>query len=59
MISHIQGSIEVVPSQLNKGVMVTSFLRRIISKRAERLPVFACVVGDEHSGEGVDGRVML
>ena len=40
------GSIEVVPSQLNKGVMVTHFLRRLLSKRAGRLPVFACVVSD-------------
>jgi len=51
VVSHIQGSIEVVPSQLNKGVLVRHFLRRLITKRATRLPIFACVIGDEVSDD--------
>ena len=31
--------------------MVRHFLRRLISKRARRLPIFACVIGDEASDD--------
>ena len=47
MVSHIQGSIEVVPQLLNKGVIVKSFMNRLLKKRAGRLPVFAMIIGDE------------
>ena len=51
IVSHIQGSIEVVPKQLNKGVIVQRFLNRLIQKRAGRLPVFALIIGDELSDD--------
>ena len=46
-MSHIQGSIEVVPKLLNKGVIVQRFMERLVKKRAGRLPVFSMVIGDE------------
>jgi Trehalose-phosphatase len=37
----------VVPQLLNKGVIVKSFMNRLLKKRAGRLPVFALIIGDE------------
>ena len=47
VVSHIQGSIEVVPQLLNKGVIVKSFMSRLLKKRAGRLPVLTLIIGDE------------
>eukprot|EP00595_Chromulina_sp_UTEXLB2642_P002684 CAMPEP_0196762724 /NCGR_PEP_ID=MMETSP1095-20130614/2653_1 /TAXON_ID=96789 ORGANISM="Chromulina nebulosa, Strain UTEXLB2642" /NCGR_SAMPLE_ID=MMETSP1095 /ASSEMBLY_ACC=CAM_ASM_000446 /LENGTH=1168 /DNA_ID=CAMNT_0042114379 /DNA_START=78 /DNA_END=3584 /DNA_ORIENTATION=- len=51
IMSMIQGSIEVVPKQLHKGVITSLFLNRIQQKRANRLPAFALVIGDEVSDD--------
>lgn len=40
----------MVPKLLNKGVIVKSFLQRLLEKRAGRLPVFAMVIGEGRGG---------
>lgn len=49
--SQIQGSIEVVPKLLHKGVMVKYLMSRVIHKRAGKLPDFIMVMGDEESDD--------
>ena len=44
--SQIQGSIEIVPRKLHKGVIAREFLNRVIGRRAGILPRFALVMGD-------------
>lgn len=43
----IQGSLEIVPRILDKGVFVTTLLHRVCSMRAGKLPSFIMVAGDE------------
>jgi trehalose 6-phosphate synthase/phosphatase len=45
--SQIQGSIEVVPKKLNKGIMAKNFLKRVLEFRAGRFPEFVLVMGDD------------
>jgi len=49
--AQIQGSIELVPKELNKGVFVKQFLSRVVSHRAGKLPAFGMVFGDEPSDD--------
>lgn len=44
--SQIQGSIEIVPRMLDKGIMVKKFMERVVARRAGKLPAFATVIGD-------------
>ena len=44
--SQIQGSIEIVPRKLNKGVMTKEFLKRVMGRRAGVLPRFVLAMGD-------------
>lgn len=45
--SQIQGSIEIVPRLLDKGVFVSHFMSRVMSQRADQLPYFSLVMGDD------------
>jgi len=49
----IKGSIEVVPTELHKGVMVKLILERLLSFRASSLPAFALVMGDEPTDDAM------
>jgi trehalose-6-phosphatase len=49
--SQIQGSIEVVPRGLHKGVIVKQFLDRVMQHRADKLPEFCTIIGDEESDD--------
>lgn len=49
--SMIQGSIEVVPRQLHKGVMVRKLMERLNAKRAGKMPAFVMIMGDEESDD--------
>ena len=49
--SQIQGSIEVVPRLLNKGIIVNLMLQRVLKRRAGKLPDFILVMGDEESDD--------
>lgn len=49
--SQIQGSIEIVPKALNKGLIVKLLLRRVLAKRGGQLPHFAMIIGDEPSDD--------
>lgn len=49
--SQIQGSIEVVPRGLHKGVIVKKFLDRVMQHRADKLPEFCVIIGDEESDD--------
>jgi len=49
--SQIQGSIEVVPRGLHKGVIVKNFLDRVMLHRADKLPEFCTIIGDEESDD--------
>jgi len=49
--SLIQGSIEVVPKGLHKGVIAKAFLERVLEFRGGKLPLFTCVIGDEPSDD--------
>jgi trehalose 6-phosphate synthase/phosphatase len=49
--SQIQGSIEIVPSALDKGIFVRKFLRRALEKRGGKYPPFVMIVGDEASDD--------
>lgn len=51
VVSLIQGSLEVVPRSLHKGMLVRSMLRRITRRRGGRLPAFAVLMGDEESDD--------
>lgn len=51
IVSQIQGSIEIVPSALNKGIFAKKFLLRALEKRAGQFPPFCMVVGDEVSDD--------
>jgi trehalose 6-phosphate synthase/phosphatase len=44
--SQIQGSIEIVPKALHKGLVAKMFLERVVARRAGKLPQFALVIGD-------------
>ncbi|KAJ1440890.1 hypothetical protein B484DRAFT_391004 [Ochromonadaceae sp. CCMP2298] len=49
--SLIQGSIEVVPRTLHKGLLVRPLLEKVCQMRGGRLPGLLCVVGDEESDD--------
>jgi hypothetical protein len=49
--SLIQGSIEVVPRTLHKGLLVRPLLEKVCAMRGGRLPGLLCVVGDEESDD--------
>jgi len=49
--SQIQGSIEVVPRALHKGVITKSFFKRVMEQRAGKLPSFVTIIGDEVSDD--------
>ena len=49
--SQIQGSIEIVPRALDKGIFVKKFIRRALDKRAGKYPSFVMIVGDELSDD--------
>jgi trehalose 6-phosphate synthase/phosphatase len=51
ILSQIQGSIEIVPTGLTKGVMVEEFFKKLLSFRAGLVPAFAFVAGDEDSDD--------
>jgi len=51
IVSQIQGSIEIVPSALNKGIFARKFILRALEKRAGKFPPFCMVVGDEVSDD--------
>lgn len=51
VVSQIQGSIEIVPSMLDKGLMVSEFLKRLLNFRAGVVPSFLLVMGDEESDD--------
>eukprot|EP01041_Mallomonas_annulata_P003536 gene3536-7030_t len=51
VVSLIQGSIEIVPKQLNKGLFVKKFLERVQYQRAGQLPYMGLVMGDEPSDD--------
>ena len=49
--SLIQGSIEIVPAALNKGIFVRKFFQRALEKRGGKFPPFVMIVGDELSDD--------
>lgn len=49
--AQIQGSIEIVPSMLDKGAMVTEFFKKLLSLRASSMPPFVMIMGDEESDD--------
>ena len=49
--SQIQGSIEVVPRSLHKGIIVKSLFDQVMTHRANKLPQFVCIIGDEESDD--------
>ena len=49
--SQIQGSIEIVPRALDKGIFVKKFIRRALEKRGGKYPPFVMIVGDEISDD--------
>lgn len=49
--SLIQGSIEVVPRCLDKGVVIAPLMEKVLALRAGRLPGFIFVIGDEESDD--------
>merc|ERR1711871_228865 len=51
IVSQIQGSLEIVPSKLDKGFFVSQFMDRVINQRAGVLPAMTMVVGDEVSDD--------
>jgi trehalose-phosphatase len=55
VVTQIQGSIEVVPKKLNKGVLVTALMQRLLAKRAGRLPEMCMIMGDDRTDENMFG----
>eukprot|EP01038_Epipyxis_sp_PR26KG_P011996 gene11996-16059_t len=51
IVSLIQGSIEVVPKSLDKGIMVKSLLSKVVEKRGGKLPLVSVIIGDEESDD--------
>ena len=51
IVSQIQGSIEIVPKALTKGVFVKHFFKRVLERRAGVLPALTLVVGDDSSDD--------
>jgi hypothetical protein len=51
--SLIPGSIEIVPSTLKKGNVVSLLLNYIIACRAGRLPAMVAIMGDEEVDDGM------
>jgi trehalose-6-phosphatase len=49
--TQIQGSIEIVPTMLDKGAMVTEFFKKLLSLRASAMPPFVMIMGDEESDD--------
>ena len=49
--SLIQGSIEIVPAGLHKGIFVRKFFQRALEKRGGKYPPFVMIVGDELSDD--------
>jgi trehalose 6-phosphate synthase/phosphatase len=49
--SQIQGSIEIVPKPLDKGIFVLLFLQRVMDLRGGMFPVMTTVIGDESSDD--------
>ena len=53
VVSHIQGSIELAPRELQKGVMVRRLYDKLLSMRAGKLPAFTLIIGDEPSDDAM------
>ncbi len=53
IVSENQGSVEIVPTGLTKGSMVSAVFDRVLSFRAGLLPKFAFVIGDEVSDDSM------
>jgi trehalose-phosphatase len=53
VVTQIQGSVEVVPKKLNKGVLVTTLLERVLAKRAGRLPAMCLIMGDDRADDNM------
>jgi len=53
VVSQIQGSIELAPRELQKGVMVKRLLEKIMAMRAGKLPAFTLIIGDEPSDDAM------
>lgn len=53
IVSQIQGSIEIVPSALNKGIFVKKFIHRSLERRGGKFPPFCMVVSDGVSGDSM------
>jgi trehalose-6-phosphatase len=51
IVSQIQGSIEIVPSALHKGIFVKKFIHRVLEKRGGKFPPFCMIMGDETSDD--------
>ena len=51
VVSQIQGSIEIVPSQLNKGVFAKKFISKALEKRGGQFPPFLMIAGDDISDD--------
>lgn len=58
IVSQIQGSIELVPRELHKGVMVRRLFEKVMALRAGKLPVFTLIIGDEPSDDAMCKEVM-
>ena len=53
VVSQIQGSIELAPRELHKGVMVRRLFEKVLAVRAGKLPAFTIIVGDEPSDDAM------
>jgi trehalose-6-phosphatase len=53
IVSQIQGSIELAPRELHKGVMVRRLFEKVLAVRAGKLPAFTVIVGDEPSDDAM------
>lgn len=51
VVSQIQGSIEIVPSALNKGIFAKKFILRALEQRGGQFPPFCMIIGDEVSDD--------
>eukprot|EP00128_Syssomonas_multiformis_P018365 Colp12_sorted_trinity150504_noHs@3578 len=49
--SLIQSSLEVVPRNLHKGLLIKPLLEKVMGRRGGRLPGFLMVIGDEASDD--------
>ena len=53
VVSQIQGSIELAPRELQKGVMVKRLFDKLLAVRAGKLPAFTLIIGDEPSDDAM------